>query len=100
MFFVSFIALSGIFYLFNIGFVNAGDKKVFSFKYPFAISLIIWVGWHFYLFPPDEEVINIKQTGGRHELNLMTKVNNMFVPKNDIIKNDIFSQTINMDQWI
>ena len=53
---ISFVLLCLIFYLFKIGytkqFINGKIVKKFSWKYPLAISLIIWLIWHFYLYPP------------------------------------------------
>ena len=54
----SFFVLYVLFYLFGIGYVtdtvNGKQVRRMSFKYPLAFSLIIWLIWHFYLFPPKE----------------------------------------------
>ena len=57
---IAFILLCVIFYIFQIGYnteilPNGKINKKFSWKYPLAISLIIWVFWHFYLFPSPEK---------------------------------------------
>lgn len=54
---ITFIVLSVIFYFLQIGskteIVNGKIVKKFSWKYPLAISLIMWIFWHFYMFPPE-----------------------------------------------
>lgn len=67
---ITFVLLSIIFYLFQIGYSTSieytGEPqclekgtcqetrivKKFSWKYPLAIALIVWLVWHFYLYPP------------------------------------------------
>lgn len=64
VFIISFIMLSAIMYIFGIGqnvdIINDGKnlKTVnnYSWKYPLAISLLIWGLWHFYLYPPQDEI--------------------------------------------
>lgn len=60
IFIITFIALYALFYLFGIGYTAeiVDGKKVMksSWKYPLGLSLIIWVMWHFCLYPPDGEV--------------------------------------------
>ncbi|AVL94790.1 hypothetical protein ma404 [Moumouvirus australiensis] len=55
---ITFIVLCIIFYIFKIGYnTELKDGKViktFSWKYPLAISLIVWLIWHFYLYPPGD----------------------------------------------
>ena len=57
---ITFVFLCLFFYLFEIGYRTemTNDKvvKKFSWKYPLAISLIVWLVWHFYLYPPAEEM--------------------------------------------
>lgn len=57
---ITFIMLSIIFYLFEIGYnkeiIDGKINRKFSWKYPLAISLIVWVFCHFYLYPPAEEL--------------------------------------------
>ena len=75
---ITFILLSVIFYLFEIGYSTSiqysGDPqclekgnctqikvlKKFSWKYPLAISLIVWLVWHFYLYPPEDLTADVK----------------------------------------
>ncbi|AYV85004.1 MAG: hypothetical protein Satyrvirus2_15 [Satyrvirus sp.] len=55
---ITFILLSVFCYLFEIGSItkieNGKIVKKFSWKYPLAISLMVWLFWHFYLCPPKE----------------------------------------------
>ena len=59
---ITFIFLSVFFYLFEIGYnteiINGKVVKKFSWKYPLAISLIVWLFWHFYLYPPSDNPNN------------------------------------------
>jgi uncharacterized membrane protein (DUF485 family) len=58
---VSFVLLSLIFYVLQIGYTReVVDGKVvrkFGWKYPLAISLLIWVVWKFFLFPSNPDTI-------------------------------------------
>ncbi len=58
--FICFTMLCVIFYTFEIGYsIKVENNKVvreFSWKYPLGISLIIWIFWHFYVYPPPEEL--------------------------------------------
>lgn len=54
-----FIILSILFYIFEIGYkfsidVDGKVSKSFNIKYPLAISLIVWLIWYFYLYPPQK----------------------------------------------
>ena len=65
--FVSLVILSILFYLFEIGFTttiqNGKVVKKFNWKYPLAISLIIWLIWHYYLYPiKSEAVVNTQKS--------------------------------------
>ena len=65
---ITIIVLSAIFYVFEIGWTtnmteDGTVEKSFSWKYPVAIGLIIWVVWHFYLFPENSNC-KTKQKGG------------------------------------
>jgi len=68
IFVISFIVLCVIVYLFGIGQQmtietvddNGKQKAVldekFNWKYPLAISLLIWAFWHYYLYPVDDDI--------------------------------------------
>lgn len=53
---IVFVVLCIVFYFLEIGYnVEIKDGKViknFSWKYPLAIALIVWIIWYFYLYPP------------------------------------------------
>ena len=55
---LSFIILSIVFYILKIGFttqiVDGEIVRKFNWKYPLAIALLIWVLWHFYLYPSND----------------------------------------------
>lgn len=93
---ITFIALCVIFYIFEIGYstsVLPSGKvvKKFSWKYPLAISLIVWVIWYFYLFPPS----TIKNPPSSVEYSPNSASN-----KNvSLGKNKILDQRINMINW-
>lgn len=57
----SFVILYIIFYLSGIGYTitykDDREIKVMSYKYPLILSLIIWMTWHFILFPHPDTVI-------------------------------------------
>lgn len=67
-----FVVLCIVFYLLEIGYnVEVKDGKViknFSWKYPLAIALVVWVIWYFYLYPPS----NLKEKNS----NLGNAINN------------------------
>jgi len=47
-------------YLFKWGYTSQVQKdgsviKKFSWKYPLAIALVVWVIWYFYLYPPQQQ---------------------------------------------
>jgi hypothetical protein len=52
-----FIILLVLFYVFEIGakqeLVDGEVKTKLNWQWPLAISLIVWLFWHFYLFPPE-----------------------------------------------
>ncbi len=52
---ITFIVLSVIFYFLQIGskvvMVNGKVVRKFNWKYPLAITLVVWIIWHFYLYP-------------------------------------------------
>lgn len=96
---ITFILLSVLFYLFEIGFTteikNGKVVKKFSWKYPLAISLIVWVVWHFFLYPPPEEIkpdvsVEYANTG-----DIKNVPANQFVAKSD----KLMAQKIFMRDW-
>jgi hypothetical protein len=52
-----FIILLVLFYIFEIGsrkeIVDGEVKTKLNWQWPLAISLVVWLLWHFYLFPPE-----------------------------------------------
>jgi hypothetical protein len=78
-----------IFYLFRIGYnitvENGRFVKKFSWKYPLAISLIIWLFWHFCLYPPLEE--------------FEAPVKKNLPSIGNFERNKILSQKISMNNW-
>jgi hypothetical protein len=66
IFIITFILLYALFYLFGIGsyteIVNGKPITKTSWKYPLGLSLIIWVLWHFYVYPDDTD--KYRQMGG------------------------------------
>jgi len=43
--------------------VNGKPVKKSNWKYPLALALIIWVLWHFYLYPPADMISNPMRGG-------------------------------------
>lgn len=101
IFILTFIILCLICYFFEIGYnvevENGRAVKKFSWKYPLAISLIVWVVWHFYLFPPAD----VKQTT---EMDLFENPNDLspHLELNQCVAkaNKLQSQRINMVNWL
>lgn len=64
IFIISFILFCIIVYFFEIGqniYINLDGKQVkvssnFNWKYPLAGALVLWATWHFYLYPPANEI--------------------------------------------
>lgn len=99
IFVLSFIILCIIFYLLGIGYgkeiKNGKVVKKFSWKYPLAIALLIWVFWHFYLYPPANE----KNMGSTFS-NFFSKKENVVAPEKMIpTGGNLNSQRINMNNW-
>lgn len=107
---ISFIILCIICYLFGIGsttevqYVTKTENgkqiltpkvvKKFSWKYPLAISLLVWVIWHFYLYPPHEE-IEIQQPVGTLEVPNNPAIIAANLPRSCEMNN----QKINLNNW-
>ncbi|MEM0354120.1 MAG: hypothetical protein QXW79_00925 [Thermoplasmata archaeon] len=102
---ITFILLAAFFYIFKFGYTTqyqvenkASHLKVvrrFSWKYPLAITLIIWLFWHFYLFPPKNlEVHETSQSTGQNFAD-KTPPSGKMVPR----FGEISLQKINMINW-
>lgn len=95
--FITFVVLCLIFYFFEIGYTeeieNGKIVKQFSWKYPLAISLLVWIVWHFYLYPPEEEIVAWQQTSQQQEVS--PGINDKIIGGNAHIQ----SQKINMVNW-
>lgn len=92
---ISFILLSIICYIFGIGYStqiqNGKIVRKFSWKYPLAISLIIWLIWHFYLYPPKD---------GQATVQNQSEYSGEAIPQTHIMKtNKLMAQKINMVNW-
>lgn len=91
IFIVAFITLYMTFYLLGIGYkteIEDGKPVVkFSWKYPLGLALIVWVYWHFFLYPTtnSSEMKQKLMNGGRNST--------------DKIKNSPGWQKINMRNW-
>ena len=95
---ITFVLLSIFCYLFEIGSVtqvqNGKVVKKFSWKYPLSISLIVWVVWYFFLFPPPEELKqNIPSDYSGTDVNNVPQ--KQFVTKTD----KLMAQKIYMGNW-
>jgi hypothetical protein len=93
MLIISFAILSSIFYVTGIGStIVIKDGKVeryFNWKYPMAISLVIWVVWHYWIFPPGDEYLEL----GSESESIKQPQNNMFPQAGG------FEQRIDMVNW-
>jgi len=103
--FITFTFLCLFFYLFEIGFnksvqtdATTGEKrtiKKFSWKYPLAIALIVWLVWHFYLYPPAEIVAQPSSTVSDY-----SPTNQPIAAKRmPYMTNEATMQKINMNNW-
>lgn len=58
IFALSFCLIYTTFYLFGIGYVTTyeGDKPVIKmgWKYPLGLSIIVWVFWHYCMYPSED----------------------------------------------
>lgn len=87
---IVFVVLCVLFYLFEIGYTvemqpDGKIVKSFSWKYPLAIALIVWVFWYFYLYPPADS------TESHNQINT--------VSSNVSSNNKNINQHINMNNW-
>lgn len=95
---ITFIILAAIFYIFQIGttiIVNNGKiEKKFNWKYPMAISLIVWLFWHFSLYPQERQEKNISK-----KITNTKKISDTTEIKNIGKYNKIMNQKIIMQNW-
>ena len=96
VFVIVLILLSLFFYLFEIGYTsNLSDGKIvkkFNWKYPLAISLIVWLLWYFYFFPPQK---NKKTLSIRNNIDNNTSSDQPLMLKN----NNAAAQKITLANW-
>ncbi len=63
---IVFIVLYILFYFSGIGFtktmVNGKPVEKYGWKYPLAGALIVWVVWHYYLYPVPDDTPNVTNT--------------------------------------
>ena len=100
IFVITFILLYVLFYLFGIGYKTEiiDDKPIikFSWRYPLGLSLIVWIFWHFYLYPVNEYP-NLKCMDGGGNLPTENKISPAKI-FNKIMKTSP-NQKINMKNW-
>jgi len=94
---ISFVTLCIVFYLGEFGYtvqmVDGRPMKKFSWKYPLAISLIIWVVWHFYVYPLPDEIEGVNgQVVEPHTSPKPTNIMPAYSPQGMV-------QNINMTNW-
>lgn len=108
---IVFVVLIVFFYIFQIGYTSTveytGDPgcvekgnctstkvvKKFSWKYPLVIAIMVWLIWHFCLFPPQEiREMNIK-TSSPSRVNAPTQKAG-YIPSSEANM-----QKINMINW-
>ena len=89
---ISFVVLSAIFYLLGIGhsisYESGVPTKKYGWKYPLAVSLVVWAIVHFYIYPSN----NINHTQNESPISLTPEVRNISPPT-------IAQQRINMTNW-
>ena len=92
---ITFVMFCLIFYVFRIGYsTEIKNEKIvrkFSWKYPLAISLIVWLLWHFVLYPSDKNTI----THNKVEYSRNIEIAESSTPKTSKIS----TQKINMINW-
>lgn len=92
--FLFFIILLLIFYKWELGYyISVQDGKLtkkFNWIFPIAFTLLFWIFWRFFVFPPEYfsgQVPNpvIEETGTHYSLKQMANIN-----KNNIV----------LDHWV
>lgn len=65
VFIISFVLFYTLFYLLGIGLITEyeNDKPVvkMGWRYPLALSIFVWIIWHFYVYP-SEDIIYERQS--------------------------------------
>ena len=96
IFVLAFIILYIFFYLTGIGqsveIVDGKPVKKTSWKYPLGLSLIIWVFWHYYLYPVNDDIDLFKMTGGNTKAPVDQFDSRMF-------SGQTLAQQIDMNNW-
>ncbi len=108
---LAFVVLCIIFYLFEIGYSTTieyvGNEdclekgtcaqtkvvKKFSWKYPLAIALVVWMVWHFYLYPPKD------LTQPTYEQPIETPNSDVMIGGQSRRSSEANIQKINMNNW-
>ena len=76
-----FIIFYVVFYFAGIGFakVNVNGKIIqkYSWKYPLACALVIWLIWHYYLYPVPDDVIvkSVESISSKATLTNLPRIN-------------------------
>ena len=117
---ITFILLCIGFYLFNLAPEYGIDVKTgkpvqkFSWKYPLAISLIVWIVWHFYMYPEPEENVSdqthlvadqMQQNMNRSHQSIYATApqlggDALIIPEKNLPKRiEVANQKINMVNW-
>lgn len=107
IFVISFIILYILFYLTGVGYtidMSTGKPvKKTSWKYPLGLSLIIWVFWHYYLYPVGDDPDLFRTKGGNSDMQKIPDRYRVpagpeqFDPKH--FTGGHLSQKINMNNW-
>lgn len=109
IFVISFIVFYLIFYLTGYGYtvdmVEGRPVRRTSWKYPLGLSLIMWVFWHYYLYPvnDDIELDLFKMKGGNPKPAHNTTPNVQKIPSDQFdptnFNKNTLIQKINMNNW-
>ncbi len=98
IFAISFITLYIVFYLGGIGYttetVNNRPVNTNTWRYPLGLSLIIWVFWHYYMYPVGDDPNIPFMDGGSARSDHKISPNQF-----DHMNRRVFHQKINMNNW-